>query len=160
MLTWVTAQKRRVPPRMFWAFCFVMEGLAFLLVHGFALPAHDLGPHTKPFILEYIKYRWWNGTWSCFQLPEASQNCLEEVGRVGNAFCQVTRPWSKWSGNRKRIETPSCSKIGRKWRQFGTMAPYFVSGGILVGWVHFTLKSVGSIPPVTVPNPDQPTTIY
>ena len=43
-----------------------------------------------------------------------------------------------------------------RWRQFGTIAPYFVSGGILVGWVHFTLKSVGSIPPVTVPNPDQP----
>ena len=39
---------------------------------------------------------------------------------------------------------------------FCTIAPYIVIGGISVGWVQFTLKSVGSIPPHTVPNPDQP----
>ena len=103
----------------------------------------------------------WKPTDRCWELQESCRDSWKKYelssrqielhlskkysgGSPGTNSSQSCRIWKELSGNR------------RLKRQFGTIAPYFVSGGILVGWVHFTLKSVGSIPPVTVPNPDQP----
>ena len=60
---------------------------------------------------------------------------------------QQYRLWyAKWTGLMSKF---------RKWH-FCTIAPYIVVGGILVGWVQFTLKSMGFIPHHNVPNPIQP----
>ena len=72
--------------------CSSMHVLNILFCNGSACvqncqlvcPPNDLVPRTKPFILEYIKSGMVPG--QVFQLPEACQNCLEEVGRVGECF--------------------------------------------------------------------------
>ena len=84
--------------------CSSMHVLNILFCNGSACvqncqlvcPPNDLVPRTKPFILEYIKSGMVPG--QVFQLPEACQNCLEEVGRVGECFLSsystlIPRKW-------------------------------------------------------------------